>query len=468
MLNCYSRARAACLLGTAAILAACGDDNTAPPPPPPPDTRPPLVWVVFPTDDREIDRDGDGLIDVELGWSDNSDSVDVEGITVLATHGVNGPATDETNLLEVWEVSRRDASGAVLEETIENLLHPGDQELVITVADTAGNVTTDTIPLDVDPAEFHKTLQLGVGGLVGGITVCPDEPMAYVGVGRSMAVIDLEALELVAVDTRFGAEAIRTLCVAGDPIVYATSLSFLWPFYRATHSWGEHIPSSYPGAGIVQSRSDPNLIYLAEAFSGDVGIVDRSTGERLGTIGLPQSISHDEFVADLEILPGDAKIYVPRQDEGGIIVADPSTGAILKRFDLDASQAGWGRVYNMALSSDDARLYLGVARGLPVGVWEIDPATDEVLRAADTSGWEPIDLSVSPDGTKLFVVTQDALGVQSQNFLLDLERWQVIASFPRPRPEGEARYDLAVVWHPNGKLVLAGHDGDVDIYLSRE
>jgi DNA-binding beta-propeller fold protein YncE len=459
-------ARWAAALIPVLMLSACGGESTTEPPPPPPDTEPPSIFVVFPTG-GEIDRDGDGLLDVELTWKDDKDSVDVGAVTVRSLEGVNGPADAATNLLEVWTVTRHDGSGLEVHETVENLLHPGTVRLEITVPDTAGNVLVDTLAFAVPVAAFHKTLQPGVGGLVTGITVCPDRSMAFAGVGRSMAAIDLEGMELVAAQTGAGDEVIRTLCVAGDPIVYASSYSWIWRWDSTTQSWDGYMPATWPCAGLVQSRANPDLLYEAETFSGDVGIIHRVTGARLGTIGLPQSISSDEFVDDLEVLESDARIYVPRQDEGGLIVAEPATGIIIDRLDVDDSSASPGRVYDLALSPDDSRLYVGVARGTPVGVWEIDTATDEVLRTFETLGWTPIDLSVSPDGTRLFVVTQDA-GVQSWNYILDLQHWQILAQFPRPRPEGEARYDLAVVWHPNGKLILAARNGDIDVYLSRE
>jgi DNA-binding beta-propeller fold protein YncE len=428
-----------------------------------------VVEVVFPTG-AEVDRDGDGLIDVELAWQDSGGAIDLDAITVRTSRGLNGPAGPETNLLDAWTVTRRDSSGLVFHETIENLLHPGANSLTVTVPDTAGNVATRVLSFSAPAGAYHKTLSIGVPGLVYDIILCPDDDFAYVTVGASMAVIDLETTEIVAADTRTGTAGIRSLCVAGDPLIYVTSGDFIKLFNRSTQTWAGELPSGTVTAGIAPSRADPNVFYVGKTGSGDVAVIDRTVGEQIRTIGLPPSTSQDEFVGDLAVLPGDEKIYVPRHDEGGVIVADPVTGSVLKWLDF-VSGASNGVVYHMDLSSDDTRLYMALGRGAPAGLWEIDTTTDETRRVMDFPDDTPIDVALSPAGERAFLTTQNSAwtpDVASDNYLIDITDWAVLASFPRPRPAGETRYDLAAVWHPNGRLILAAHDGDIDVYLSRE
>jgi DNA-binding beta-propeller fold protein YncE len=461
------------VLAAAFVLARCGDGRSPVEPPlSPEDGTAPEVHVVFPAGGA-IDADGDGLVDVELAWSDDGGAVDVSGVTVRSVRGVSGSDAD-ANLLDLWTVTRRDSAGLVLEEATAHLLRSGDQALVVHVPDTAGNASTDTIPLVVPPAAFHETLVPGVGGITMGIAVCPDEPRAYVTVGASMVTIDLEALQIAGVDSRLpGTDGVRDLCVAGDPMVYVSTNAFAYRFDRTLGQWAGEMPTTWPSREIIQSRADPNLLYTGELVRGQVGIIDRSRAERIGIVGLPPSTaSSSDWVPDLAVLENDRKLYVPRFVERGIIVADPRTGDVIRRIDLypDRPEEN-GIAERLALSPDDSRLYAIVyGFGIGRGIWEIDTATDAITRVMELPAASPRDFAVSPDGTYLFVVVQDPSLPQVSHpphYLIDLRHWQVVQGLPRPTPEGEGRYDQVVAFDSSGRFVLAGHDGDIDVYLVR-
>jgi len=93
--------RVLALLLCAAILAATGcrdDTSPAPPPPPPADEMPPVVTITFPVTvqepfpQTEYDETGDGLLDLQVEWTDDDSGVDPSTATVWVLEGVNGSA----------------------------------------------------------------------------------------------------------------------------------------------------------------------------------------------------------------------------------------------------------------------------------------------------------------------------------------------------------------------------------------
>jgi DNA-binding beta-propeller fold protein YncE len=259
------------------------------------------------------------------------------------------------------------------------------------------------------------------------------------------------------------------LCVPGDPILYVTEA--VDRFDRTTLQWLPRITGSFGAVGIAQSRSDRNKLYVGETVSGSIGVVDRLGGVRSGSLPIPWSGAPEnpEYVFDVAVLSGDSKIYFTRYLEGGVLVADPRTGVILKRIGVGGPT--WpdsGRSDAFVLSDDDSHLYVAVLDGAPRGVVDIDTRTDRVVRTLSLSLYVPQEIALSPSGNRLFVTTQDRFtNLPSQNVLVDVPTWRVLTEFPRPRA-GTLRYDGGVAFHPNGKLIFVGRDSFIDIYLSRE
>ncbi|MGH7544264.1 MAG: hypothetical protein ACREK7_10035, partial [Gemmatimonadota bacterium] len=144
------------LLSLLPACAACsGKGPTAPP-----DTGSPLIEVRFPTAATAFDRDDDGLVNLEVVFSDSVSGIDATTIQVTADRPVKGPAGSSANLLEFWTVGRADSAGVVLEETVDNLLPRGEVQLTVSVADRAGNRMSRAITLDLPPAAPHKVIDL--------------------------------------------------------------------------------------------------------------------------------------------------------------------------------------------------------------------------------------------------------------------------------------------------------------------
>jgi DNA-binding beta-propeller fold protein YncE len=362
----------------------------------------------------------------------------------------------------------RDTTGLVFHETIENLLHGGENRLEIAVPDTAGNMAVDTVHLDLPHGIFLRTLVTGLTGWGHGvgIAVCQDDRRAYMTAARSVVVIDTDALAIVAtVRHPAAADDLKLpLCMLGDSILYVTL--FVERFNRKTLEWLPEVTNAVLSEGIAQSRRDPNLIYVGQTVTGTIGLIDRAAATRTGS--LLAFSPEREYVFDLAVLPGDSKLYSTRAIESGILVIDPQAGEVLSRIDVGGPT--WpddGVTDAIRLSPDDRHLYAAVLDGDPRGVVEIDTQTDLVTRTLPLPDYVPQVLALSPNGHRMFVATQDRW-TPSKNVLIDVVNWRVLEEFPRPRPEGAMRWDGGVAFRPDGKIVLVGHNLDVDVYLVRE
>lgn len=435
------------------------------------DTTGPQIRVFYPGN-QGYDFDGDSLVDVYLTWRDTGGWIDLDEVKIRSLSGINGTATDSSNLLDHWRILQKDSGVLHIQETRDHLLRGGPNQLEISVRDTAGNQTLDTIEFSLPHGLLLKTLNPGVvtSGHGIGATVCPDDLRAYVTLGRSLVVIDADSLRvLAAVRHDLASDVLSVpLCVPGDPVLYVTDR--VERFNRTTMQWLPRATGSFGSVGIAQSRSDHNLLYVGETESGGIAIIDRARGTRSADIGIPWNDDFGtEYVFDVAVLNGDSKLYFTRYLDGGVLVADPRTGTILKHIGVGGPT--WpdsGRTDAFVLSHDDQSLYVAVLDGDPRGVVEINTVTDQVVRTLSLSNYVPQEIALSPSGRRLFVTTQDRFTTfPSRNVLIDVDAWQVLTEFPRPRI-GTLRFDGGVAFHPNGKLVFVGRDHLVDVYLIRE
>jgi len=455
-------------LAAAAIWLACSGETivTPPPPPGPPgDTLPPVIAVVSPTG-ASYDEDGDKLVDFRIGISDSGGLVDPSSITVRALDGVSGPADGSANMLGPWPVELQDTSQLVFHETLENLLHGGDNQVEISVSDTAGNVARDTITFTLPHGVLLKTLSTGrtLGYTPAmGVTICPDDHTLYMTAANHLLIADADSLTIDSVVAPNGGdvgvgEMSFPLCIAGDPILWVTDR--VQRFDRNTKHWLSRVSGCYNSSGIVQSRRDPNLLYVGEVRSGQIGVIDRAQNLRLH--GLLPFAPWDELITALAVLPDDSKLYMNRIVQGGILVIDPLADSVITLISVNPPSVGIAS--GMALSADDQRLYVAVQVGLR-GVVEISTTTDSIVRTLPLP-YTAIDLALSPDETRMFVTTQDR-GEPSKNVLIDLPGWRVLQEFDRPRAPGAVRFDRDIVFHPNGRYIFVTHDMDLDVYINR-
>jgi DNA-binding beta-propeller fold protein YncE len=462
------RARTLPLLALQGVLIGCLDKG--PTPPALVDTSPPNVEILSPNV-QSYDEDGDHLVDLRVTWRDTGGTVAASTVRVQSLEGVAGSTIGQAeDLLKRWRVERLDSGGLLLREALPALLHGGLNHIVVSVADTAGNVLEDTVEFALPPGAFHKTLSTGLVSPTShgiGVTVCVDDHRVYMAAGRSLVVADADSLTILGIVRDSSAPDVLKipLCVPGDPILYVTER--VERFDRPSIAFVPRA-ESFISEGITQSRSDANHLYVGETISGTIGIIDRAQARRVGQ--LLDFAPQQEFVFDVAVLAGDAKLYATRYTEGGILVIDPQGDSILGRIAVGGPR--WpdlGSTDDIALSSDDRWLYAAVLDGDPRGVIEIDTRSDSVVRTLALLNAVPQALAISPSGKRIFVTTQDQrVGTPSDNVLVDIGAFGPLAFFPRPRPAGEIRFDGGVAFHPNGMLVFVAHNLDIDVYLNRE
>lgn len=423
------------------------------------DRQPPRLIIRSPTA-IAYDTDGDCLVDFDVAWQDSAGSgVDPATARVRSLDGLDGPADTARNLLGVWRVDRRDAAGVAFHETRANMLRSGTSRIEISVADSAGHRSTDTLAMVLPHGAFWKTVPSGLPlmGRTGSFAIDSLRRRLYLAHSQAMLVFDLDSLNLLATvpSPVPGLEFNRILVTSSGELCMTEFLRCLDP---ETEAWGPEFISA-PAIALAQSKTDNDLLYLGETYTGTIGIYSKSQHARIGAVPYPPNPYNDEFVTDIVVLAGDTKLYATRSFEPDVPVLDPRTGAVLGRIHIGGALA-------LDLSRDERRLYASYW-----GITEIDTRTDSITRVLTPENESPIGLRLSPDGRLLFLVTQD-INVPnepySSNFLIDVNEWRIVATFPRPRPAGEVRYDQGVIFHPSGKLAFVAHNLDLDVYVIRK
>lgn len=451
----------------AAVLATLACDKTVMPSP---DVSKPVFTQVFPASGL-YDRTGDGLVDFEIRWNDSDAGVDTATFHVRALNGINGPDRSGDHVLNGWNVERKDSSGIAFHETIENLLHSGLNSIEVSVRDKAGNLAVDTIRFTLPAGQLVDSIPAGIPSTgsshVQAIVICTDDRRAYATASRFVVVIDTDSLKHIGnfPDPNNLDQLRKPLCVENDPVLYVTY--FGSRFDRVGLTWLTPIAGTFGSYGIDQSRANPNLLFVGE-YEQTVGIVDRAQNRRVGQLPIKTEPGlQGEVYVDVAALPLDKKLYVTRQAAGGILVFEPGTGNSTV-IDLEPELPFMGRTDAIELSRDGSRLYVALFSGIPPGIVEYSTSTDRPTRRLGTPNDLPQEIAISPSGKRMFVTTQDFSQTPSNNLLIDLDTFQPIAQFVRPRLAGAVRIDGGVAFRPDGKLVFVGRDMTIDIYLNRE
>ena len=475
---------AALLLCTAAALACGGEDK--PLTGPSDDTTPPLVRIVFPIapdsilPEGDYDETGDGLLDLRVEWSDLQSGVNPVTARMVVLEGKTGSSVRDDGLLALWDVARLDQTDLEAHETVGGLMGAEWSRLVVSVADSAGNVGTDTLVVHLPHGALHHTIEMNrPQDFATGIAVCADDDRVYMttgnatAIGKTVVVVDAQTFAVVGTVTAYeDGDLAGPVCIEGTPDLYVAATPRVWRFDRARIEWAGPVPGSLTTNSLVRSLAAPNLLYAGEEGTGSIGLIDLSLGERTGMLDL-QISPFQEYVFDMEVLDGDSKLYTTLSTRGGIRVIDPATSTELGEVNVDPG-GGWGRTDDMVRSPDGSRIYAAVMVGPTPGLAEVDTRTDQTVRLLEVpASWVPVAVALNASGTRLFLTTRSETSNQPQpaeNLLIDVEHWRTLETFPRPHPPepGMFRLDQAVAFHPSGRLAYLTRDSDIDVYVIRE
>lgn len=200
-----------------------------------------------------------------------------------------------------------------------------------------------------------------------------------------------------------------------------------------------------------------------------MAVIDRATNRWINWLLAEASAWADEWVPTMVVMPNDEKVYVGRQQEGGLLVVDGQTGGVLTRIKLAHAVYPYdGTPGTATLSGDSREIFMSYPSYVDPSILRIDTQTDRVSWRLRLTEGLPGDLALSPNGRRLFVSTSNLQpGVASKNVLIDVDDWSVIATFERPQVDGEVRIDGGVVFRRDGKLIFCGEGGNVGVYLNR-
>jgi len=139
-------------------------------------------------------------------------------------------------------------------------------------------------------------------------------------------------------------------------------------------------------------------VYVANWSGGSVSVIDTRSDAVVATLPV------GTFPAGLAFHRGTHRLYVANSFDDTVSVIDTATLSVVSTFPVARAPRG------LAVDVAGARLYVASFDDGLVQV--LDTATGAVVRQAGSGGANPLDLMLSPDGTRLYVAhLQDVQGV---------------------------------------------------------
>jgi DNA-binding beta-propeller fold protein YncE len=433
--------------------------------------------VVFPAGGA-FDRDGDGLLEVELAFTDAASGVDPATIRVI----VGG-----RDVLPQWEVTRRDTTALVAEETLDGLLPAGQVTLGISVSDRAGNERHETRFLELPVITLHRTIPLPIDPVrrVQDVAMRPDgEVLFAVDETSALLLVDPNEYRLVAQPSGPLSDLQGIEFDAQRNRMYA--VSFLHPglaeFDGSTGQFLRLIPTMQGAFALELSRQTAE-VYIPleiefEPMNGVLSVVDRQVGEEVTLIqsGITDGDQDGSILGQhASVLTGDEqRLYVPTVGNG-LLVYDPHARDFLEQIDLLVGDERLGTALGAELVGED--LYLNVFRDVHVGsaVYKVDASTGVIKQIKGLGIGTDINTgtAASPDGRWLFVTGAGGRSHAGQpNYLLRLPGMSLTPVEGLPGASELFAYKSAA-WHPDGKRVyvsggdIVGGNNTIVVYLVR-
>ncbi|MGH7572667.1 MAG: YncE family protein [Gemmatimonadota bacterium] len=475
------------LLVLIAACSGCSDEG----PTGPPDTGSPLIEVRFPSSATAFDRDSNGLVDLEVAFSDSLSGIDVSSIEVLSSRPLKGPAGSGSSLFEVWRVVRADTTGFVLEETVDNLLPRGRTVLTVAVEDRAGNRVSRTLTLDLPPAARHKVIDLRASLLLTtNVLATPDGRRVYVTTeendATAISVIDAGRLKWVKTE--------RTTIRGGshmalDPArnrLYAMSIDhpFLFVFDLASETFLAPIETNARGIGIAVSHTRGKAYIGLEVETQESGLIsvvdlDQGVEERVIQLGIGSAGNPGDRMGMNALVfdPDESRLYASTSPSAvqGILVVDPDEGRLLDQIELSPENDEiLGGAIDMIRDGD---LLVATSQNslAPQGRLAVVPLADpQAIRFGLTGGQDiPINVAVSPD-RRDYAFTAATSSTDHAIKLMDTSTLEAIWE-DRPAPPADRR--IGIAFRPDGHVFFAagstrdpaptGAPNELTVYLYR-
>ena len=259
------------------------------------------------------------------------------------------------------------------------------------------------------------------------------QPQAFVAnyLGGSVSVIDLRDNRVVetipgisrAVDVVLSADGRRAFALEGGGALQVIDTATLEIVAAIDLDGTESIEA------IVSP--DGSRVYVVNAITANIAVVDALSLELDGTIDLPVGGSP----TSLAITPAGDRLYVSSFSSRDVLVVDLATFQVVETIPAGAGTNG------VTISPDGSRVYAANQDEGTVTV--IDPSTDEVV-ATVAAGEAPRRVVVSPDGARLYVPDLDTgtlLVIDAES----LEIVETVAVGPVPTdlsitPDGSTAY----------------------------
>jgi DNA-binding beta-propeller fold protein YncE len=392
----------------------------------PPDEVSPFIQVLFPAAGG-YDRDGDGLIDLEIAFTDTLSGIDLQSVQ-LTTGFLTGPSPTANDLILRWRVERLDETGLVIEETPEALLRRGQSRVALSVTDRSGNRTTQAISFDLPPAILHKFLPLGLDMFLNTsqITIGPDGRSAYVTVemvgGTGLVIVDLATLAVRKTVLSPINALSRTVIDTRRNRLYLASIDepLVGVFDLATETFLPPIAISSRGVGIaISTRRDRVYVGLeieGVEETGFISVIDPGAGVEEGVIDLGiGSLANPGDHLNMATLLFDeteSALYATTSlfAQQGILVINPDLGELSGQIDAWPEHnpyLGFGidLLITQGLLVATTSHFEGMGRIAVISPPPIPIRFGDIARFL-----QPKEIAISPDGMELAVTAGD-LGI---------------------------------------------------------
>ncbi len=455
----------------ALALWSCGDSPAGS------DRTSPMVAIVFPSDRESFDRDGDGLVDIEVQFTDSGSGVDETTLEIVASRPAGPQGQGGTDLLQVFEVVARNSAGAILEETTEALLPDGEVTLTVRVYDRAGQTGEATRTIELPAGAFHRRLDLGLppAGAPVHVRILPDGSRGFVMgfLGRlSLGFVPFDPHTLGVLppidspisnlfDGEYDPATQRFFAVSSN----GPSMVVLDP---ATGTLESTIPILARGVG-VERGPRTGLLYVALSTTpAAIAVVDPVERRQVRVIQTefidPFNPGQEAFVKTPRLPESEDRIYVPLGvSPGGVLVLDQESGEFLERIDINPSPGQIDDPVESALDRAKQKLYVADLSG--GGLVEIDVTTNQVTRRIVPEIRGAKFPTLSPSGNRLFVSLGVFVGEEPENWLVDTSSFTVLERFREVN--ADLTSDNGSAFRPDGQLVFVASGGGLAVYLNR-